>query len=425
MIYFLNPRVIMGMYYRVFTLIFNILFIVSCSQEPKNSGPENIQVQGAKSENKTENKSDTVVISKDTIAIQKIDSVKKDSIAKILTDSTILGIRKEFPMPSGRVVNVLITGIDSRLGQKSARADANHIVRFFLDSGCIELISIPRGTFAMIRKGDTSGGNIIANVRSIFGQERYIREITKIAKVKSIDYYIEFGFSQAMGIIELLGYKDNAASTLRVLRSRKAFTTGDHQRSYNQGQFIRQAILKVFDQTDDLVGKVGIRAALALANTNLSYDATNYLLSEIRKHGFSSMGHERIWVRMKPNYLSQMKHLNFDSANVEQLESGIEKKVKGMLEGDRKTPEGYAKKLQNLVKKAAADSAKNPARVINALAFPFQQKAWMQVKDKQERVQLRNRICTLLIDAFIRTNKTIDAKTVQDYVQLEQEAYQH
>ena len=425
MIYFLNPRVTMGMYYRVFTLIFNILFLISCSQEPKNSGPENIQVQGAKSENKTENKSDTVVISKDTIAIQKIDSVKKDSIAKILTDSTILGIRKEFPMPSGRVVNVLITGIDSRLGQKSARADANHIVRFFLDSGCIELISIPRGTFAMIRKGDTSGGNIIANVRSIFGQERYIREITKIAKVKSIDYYIEFGFSQAMGIIELLGYKDNAASTLRVLRSRKAFTTGDHQRSYNQGQFIRQAILKVFDQTDDLVGKVGIRAALALANTNLSYDATNYLLSEIRKHGFSSMGHERIWVRMKPNYLSQMKHLNFDSANVEQLESGIEKKVKGMLEGDRKTPEGYAKKLQNLVKKAAADSAKNPARVINALAFPFQQKAWMQVKDKQERVQLSNRICTLLIDAFNRTNKTIDAKTVQDYVQLEQEAYQH
>jgi hypothetical protein len=411
----------MGKYYRVFILIFGMLLIGSCSQEPKQSGPENIRIQGAKSEHKT----DTVPIMKDTIAVQKIDSVKKDSIIKIFADSTILGIRKEFPMPNGRVVNVLITGIDSRLGQKSARADANHIVRFFLDSGCIEIISIPRGTFAMIRKGDTSGGNIIANVRSIFGQERYIREITKIAKVKSIDYYIEFGFSQAMGIIELLGYKDNAASTLRVLRSRKAFTTGDHQRSYNQGQFIRQAILKVFDQTDDLVGKVGIRAALALANTNLSYDATNYLLEEVRKHGFSSMGHERIWVRMKPNYLSQMKHLNFDSANVEQLESGIEKRVKGMLEGDRKTPEGYAKRLQNLVKKAAVDSAKNPARVINALAFPFQQKAWMQVKDKQERMQLRNRICTLLIDSFHRTNKTVDAKTVQDYLQLEQEAYQH
>ena len=96
-----------------------------------------------------------------------------------------------------------------------------------------------------------------------------------------------------------------------------------------------------------------------------------------------------------------------------------------MLEGDRKTPEGYAKRLQNLVKKAAADSAKNPARVINALAFPFQQKAWMQVKDKHERMLLRNRICTLLIDAFNRTNKMMDAKTVQNYLQIEQEAYQH
>jgi hypothetical protein len=292
-----------------------------------------------------------------------------------------------------------------------------------LDSGCIEIISIPRGTFSLIRKGDTAGGNIIANVRSIFGQQRYIKEITKIAKIKSVDYFIEFGFSQAMGIIELLGYSDNAASTLRVLRSRKAFNTGDHQRSFNQGQFIRQAILKVFDRTDGMMGKVGIRAALALANTNLSYDATSYLLGELRKNGFSSSTHDRIWVRMKPNYLSQMKHFNFDSSNVQTLEAGIEKKVKGMLEGDRKTPEGYSKKLQALVRKAAADSAKNPAKVINALAFPYQQKAWMQVKDKKERALVRDRICTLLIDAFYRTNKPIDAKTVQDYLNLEHEAY--
>jgi hypothetical protein len=411
----------MQMHYRVIVLIFSILLIGSCSQESKEQIPEPGKKQGSAQSTTI----DTLPIAKDTIAVPTVDTAKKDSIAKLLTDSTILGIRKDFPMPSGRVINVLITGIDSRLGQKSARADANHIVRFFLDSGCIEIISIPRGTFAMIRKGDTSGGNIIANVRSIFGQQRYIKEITKIAKVKSIDFFIEFGFSQAMGIIELLGYKDNAASTLRVLRSRKAFTTGDHQRSYNQGQFIRQAILKVFDRTDDMMGKVGIRAALALANTNLSYDATQYLLGELRKHGFSSSSPDRIWVRMKPNYLSQMKHLNFDSANVEQLESGIEKRVKGMLEGDRKTPEGYAKRLQNLVKKAAADSAKNPARVINALAFPFQQKAWMQVKDKQERVQLRNRICTLLIDAFQRTGKELDANTVKEYIKLEQEAYQY
>ncbi|MFM7544051.1 MAG: hypothetical protein ACKO5I_05420 [Ignavibacteria bacterium] len=411
----------MGVYVRVLVSALFLLIFVGCSDENSKKGPEQVQAQDPNSQGMVQ---DTLSkTGKDTIQAKAVDTAKKDSSVSVLTDSTILGIRKDFPMPSGRVINVLITGIDSRLGQKSARADANHVVRFFLDSGCIEIISIPRGTFSLIRKGDTAGGNIIANVRSIFGQQRYIKEITKIAKIKSVDYFIEFGFSQAMGIIELLGYSDNAASTLRVLRSRKAFTTGDHQRSFNQGQFIRQATLKVFDRTDDMMGKVGIRAALALANTNLSYDATSYLLGELRKHGFSSSTHDRIWVRMKPNYLSQMKHFNFDSSNVQTLEAGIEKKVKGMLEGDRKTPEGYAKKLQALVRKAAADSAKNPAKVINALAFPYQQKAWMQVKDKQERAQVRDRICTLLINAFYKTNKPVDAKTVQDYLNLEHEAY--
>ncbi len=411
----------MGVYVRVLVYALFVLIFVGCSDENSKKGPEQVQVKEPTTQGMVQ---DTLSkTGKDTIQAKAVDTAKKDSSASVLTDSTILGIRKDFPMPSGRVINVLITGIDSRLGQKSARADANHVVRFFLDSACIEIISIPRGTFSLIRKGDTAGGNIIANVRSIFGQQRYIKEITKIAKIKSVDYFIEFGFSQAMGIIELLGYSDNAASTLRVLRSRKAFTTGDHQRSFNQGQFIRQAILKVFDRTDDMMGKVGIRAALALANTNLSYDATSYLLGELRKHGFSSSTHDRIWVRMKPNFLSQMKHFNFDSSNVQTLEAGIEKKVKGMLEGDRKTPEGYAKKLQALVRKAAADSAKNPAKVINALAFPYQQKAWMQVKDKQERAQVRDRICTLLINAFYKTNKPVDAKTVQDYLNLEHEAY--
>ncbi len=304
----------MGVSIRVLVSALCLVIFVGCSDDNSKKGPEQVQTQDSKSQSMAQ---DTLSKEgKDTVQAKAVDTTKKDSTSAVLTDSTILGIRKDFPMPSGRVINVLITGIDSRLGQKSARADANHVVRFFLDSGCIEIISIPRGTFSLIRKGDTAGGNIIANVRSIFGQQRYIKEITKIAKIKSVDYFIEFGFSQAMGIIELLGYSDNAASTLRVLRSRKAFNTGDHQRSFNQGQFIRQAILKVFDRTDGMMGKVGIRAALALANTNLSYDATSYLLGELRKNGFSSSTHDRIWVRMKPNYLSQMKHFNFDSSNV-------------------------------------------------------------------------------------------------------------
>lgn len=370
----------------------------------------------------------TIDTSKD---IQTVDSIVPKVLDTIpnsidtsqqnqVLDSSVLLHKTQFPMPSGRVVNVLITGIDSRLGQKSARADANHIVRFFLDSGQIEIISIPRGTFAMIRKGDTTGGNIIANVRSIYGQERYIKEVKKIAGISSIDYYIEFGFSQAMGIIELLGYDDNSASTLRVLRSRKAFATGDHQRSYNQGQFIRQAILKVFDRTDGMLGQIGIRAALALASTNLSYDATSYILSELKNHGFSSASSQKIWVRMKPNYLASMKLFNFDSSNVHTIEKQIEKKVKYMIaDSSRKTPAGYERRIKHLVKKVSADTAKSPIRVINALAFPYKQKSWLQIKDKSERLIVRNSICNMLIQAYNKTGKFNESKEIIDFIELD------
>lgn len=370
----------------------------------------------------------TIDTSKD---IQTVDSIVPKVLDTIpnsidtsqqnqVLDSSVLLHKTQFPMPSGRVVNVLITGIDSRLGQKSARADANHIVRFFLDSGQIEIISIPRGTFAMIRKGDTTGGNIIANVRSIYGQERYIKEVKKIAGISSIDYYIEFGFSQAMGIIELLGYDDNSASTLRVLRSRKAFATGDHQRSYNQGQFIRQAILKVFDRTDGMLGQIGIRAALALASTNLSYDATSYILSELKNHGFSSASSQKIWVRMKPNYLASMKLFNFDSSNVHIIEKQIEKKVKYMIgDSSRKTPAGYERRIKHLVKKVSADTAKSPIRVINALAFPYKQKSWLQIKDKSERLIVRNSICNMLIQAYNKTGKFNESKEIIDFIELD------
>jgi hypothetical protein len=370
----------------------------------------------------------TIDTSKDIQTVDSIVTKVLDTISNSIDtsqqnqvlDSSVLLHKTQFPMPSGRVVNVLITGIDSRLGQKSARADANHIVRFFLDSGQIEIISIPRGTFAMIRKGDTTGGNIIANVRSIYGQERYIKEVKKIAGISSIDYYIEFGFSQAMGIIELLGYDDNSASTLRVLRSRKAFATGDHQRSYNQGQFIRQAILKVFDRTDGMLGQIGIRAALALASTNLSYDATSYILSELKNHGFSSASSQKIWVRMKPNYLASMKLFNFDSSNVHTIEKQIEKKVKYMIaDSSRKTPAGYERRIKHLVKKVSADTAKSPIRVINALAFPYKQKSWLQIKDKSERLIVRNSICNMLIQAYNKTGKFNESKEIIDFIELD------
>ncbi len=353
----------------------------------------------------------------------KSDQDGIDTSSFTITDSTIQIKNDTYPRPAGRVVNLLVTGIDARLGEHSGRADANHVVRFFLDSGCVEVISIPRGTYADAGYPDTSQFNMIANVRTARGQTAYLNEAAKIAQVPKIDYWVEFGFSQAIGLLELMGYKDNASSTLRVLRSRKAYATGDYQRSYNQGQFIRQAILRTFDKTDDILGQLAMRAALVIVETNLTYDATQYLLSELRSHGFSSSTAQRAWVRMKPEMISRFQVFDFDSSGVNNLDAQISKRVDPTIpDSAAKRSADYERRLTGIIDRAAADSAKSPRKVITNLHRPFSQRAWLQIQDRRKRAAMRNRICGLLISAYSRTGQQHSVAQVQQFLDIDNKA---
>ena len=346
------------------------------------------------------------------------ETVQEQELQPIIGDTMVDIDDMEYPMPSGRVINVLITGIDSRLGEKTARADANHLVRFFLDSGCVEVISVPRSTYADAKFTDPRG-QLIGNVRLTLGRDRYMKEIRKVTEVKKIDFFVEFGFSQAMGIIEIMGYKENASSALRVIRSRKVYAAGDKQRSYNQGQFIRQAILRTFDYTDDVMGQLGIRAALALSTTNLSYDAASYILDELRAHGFGSNTPDRIWVRMMPKSSYKLKVFDYDSANIANIESAIESKVKNIVgKNDRKNPEYYANIMRSLLAKGDKDTNK-PERVIDSLAHPFRQRSWIQIQNVNERIALRDKLCYLLVNAYTKKGKTAEAFEIVQYIEQE------
>jgi len=180
---------------------------------------------------KTEERPQEITPAVKVDSVDSIKTVKKfnhegiDTTAFVINDSSVTLKNQNFPLPQGRVINIMVTGIDSRLGDNMAHADANHVLRFFLDSGLVEIISIPRDTPADAGFDDTTGFNRLTNVRANRGRRTYLNTVSKIAGISSIDYYVEFGFSQAIGLLELLGYKDNASSTLRVLRSRQAYSS--------------------------------------------------------------------------------------------------------------------------------------------------------------------------------------------------------
>lgn len=365
-----------------------------------------------------------------TVRADSVDTVKKpskyneegiDTTTFVISDSTVTLKQQNFPQPRGRVINVMVTGVDSRLGDPMGHADANHVMRFFLDSGAVEIISIPRDTYADAGFDDTTGLNKLTNVRANRGRSTYLKAVCEIAGVPSIDYYVEFGFSQAIGLLEILGYRDNASSTLRVLRSRQAYSSGDFQRVYNQGQFIRQALRKNVKKTDGLFGSLALRAALMLVETNMSYDNARSLLDTLNGHGFTG-AEGQIWVRLKPAMIAKFKVYEFDTANVSAIDHQMSSKMHRLgLDSVKITQETYETRLSNLIQKAVLDSAKSPGSVIRLLRRPYEQRAWLQVTNKERRRNYRDRVCTLLVTAYSRTKNVVAAKRIEEYLAVEME----
>jgi len=362
----------------------------------------------------------------DSASAKKVDkNINEDGVDTTefnVSDSMITLKNEAFPQMGGRIVNVMVTGVDSRLGDPMGHADANHLVRFFLDSGCIEIISIPRDTPFDAGFEDTTGLNKLTNVRANRGRQAYLKAVTEITGCQRIEYYIEFGFSQAIGLLELLGYKDNAASTLRVLRSRQAYRSGDFQRSYNQGQFIRQSVLKHFDKTDDIIGDIALRAALALVETNLSYDACQQIFDSMREKGFPR-DPSNVWVRLKPSVIAKFTMYDFSAENVNEINREIDYKIHRLgLDSIAVTSETYERRLSNLVQRAATDSLKSPGSVVRLLRRAYEQKAWMQVSDRQMRTAYRDRMCGMLMTSYDRMKNTQASQQIRAYLEIENKA---
>lgn len=326
---------------------------------------------------------------------------------------------KKIP-PSARRINIAIIGVDARMGTVSKRADANHILSIVPDSGYIEIISIPRDTPADAGMRDSTQ-NKLTIVHAMKGVKAYLREAGRIAKVGPVQYWIQLGFSQAMGIIELLGHRDSK-STLQVLRSRKGLGGDDYQRCFNQGQYIRQMILRHFGKADGLMGEVLIRGGLAFMHSNLSVDGIKGLVYDLKQAGFPK-NPASIVVRVRPETGIRYKVYNFsDSTSIRNLKSKIERFNAFMAKKDS----SYAKKnidpagrLNKVLNALASDTSERPKKVLEQLYPYFDQHAWLQVRNEQERNAIRKRIGDFMIVSFLKIGKPENARWVQYVIDTE------
>ncbi len=311
---------------------------------------------------------------------------------------------------TGRRINIAVTGIDGRIGVPTKHADANHVISILLDSGKIEITSVPRDTPADAGYPEGHAQNKLTITRAAKGREAYHKELARIAKVDRIHHWVEVGFSQVMGILEFLGYED-AGSTLQVLRSRKALGGDDYQRCYNQGQFIRQMILRHFNKFTGFGGEVVLRGGLSIVDTDLDFETVKMILDALEKHNFPG-SREDVFVKVRPPVNIKYKQYDFTDYSIMEALSGKIKRInekKGMADDKKRDAEVI---LEKAVDKAVKDSSKSPASVIKGLGRFFEQRAWFQVKDQAERNRLRDQVCIMLINAYGKKGEKDKARQV-------------
>ena len=321
----------------------------------------------------------------------------------------------------GRRVNICITGVDSRLGNRYVHADANHVLSILVDKGEIEITSIPRDTYADAGMPDTTNQNIIAVLRPAKGRKAYLNRIAQIAELDTIHYYMEFGFSQAIGIIEWLGY-DNSKQTLQVLRSRKVFGGGDWQRTYNQGKFMKQAVVKSFNNYGGIFGDLVLMGGLSLVETNINTATLNTIIKKLKSNNFGQS--DDITLRIRPEFNYQYKNFDFNDKNVvAQLHNKVNDYSISKNNSDNNINSIdtlVIKKLNKAIIKAIKlDSSSRSNETISTLKTYFQQKAWLQITNKKTRHNYRERIKQLLMSAYIQKNEPDNAEKIKRIVEQE------
>ncbi len=319
---------------------------------------------------------------------------------------------------NGRRINVAIIGVDSRLGSRYKHADANHVLSIMPETGEIEITSIPRDAYADAGYPDTTNFNTISNLRAKFGRMKYISRIAEIAELDTIHFYMEFGFSQAIGLLEWLGY-DNSKQTLQVLRSRKVFAGGDWQRTYNQGVFLNQAIRKSFKNYGGVFGDLVLMGGLSLVETNINLATLTKIVNMLRINGFGEK--EDVINRVRPKYSYKFKQFDFnDEGVVADLQAKVDKHFKKSNSSSASIDSIVIVKMDKVISKAShSDSLKKATRTINTLKTYFRQRAWLQISDKKIRHKYREKMKNLLISAYEQKNQPENADKIKKIVEHE------
>jgi anionic cell wall polymer biosynthesis LytR-Cps2A-Psr (LCP) family protein len=274
-------------------------------------------------------------------------------------------------LPELEPVNILLLGLDARIGDTKPRCDAIHMVSFDPGQNKITITSVPRGTKVPIPGIDDSSA-YLANSCAYRGIPYAVTQIENITNIHP-DFIVKVGFSQTLGILRHLGLP--TTPTLELLRNRR-FAIGDYQRSHDQALFLREMLTTKLADVNALP-KPLLYLLYKTVDTDIPFETAVKYLQALSDNGKIEDG--RVTLVMKP---SQPPAVNDDKYSL--LKDSYAENI---------PDQEYLTYQQNVVNNISTLASRAKTLITNGhhdqaykiLTTPFSQKIWLQIEDENTR----------------------------------------
>jgi len=267
------------------------------------------------------------------------------------------------PFGADGQVNVLLIGLDKRVGQTNGHCDVIQMIHIDKNKEQVNITALPRGTYSPLPpgKGTTSTDYYVSNACGLAGLEYGITQIEKILGQKA-DYLVVVGFSETLGILRTLDLP--TTETLQWLRRRQMYAIGEPQRAHNHSTFLKQVMTKYIPKEKSKLDTPLQYIVYKMVQTDLSFDEAEVIADTLRSFDLEK-NPDRINLAMRPAY--PVQDIPFDPEHLN-------------IQLGKDTVESIQQQLLSAVEQKKNDKS--------FIVWAFENDLWLQVEDAQKREAL-------------------------------------
>ncbi|OGF30872.1 hypothetical protein A2223_04615 [Candidatus Falkowbacteria bacterium RIFOXYA2_FULL_35_8] len=317
---------------------------------------------------------DYITASRETKALRAAEKAREELVDNLIQQRRLNTETSEAdPFGPDDIVNVLLIGLDSRLGQTNGHCDAIQLISINRKNNSISITAVPRGTYTPLPgTGYKPTDYYVSNSCGLIGLDYGVNQIERIIGQKA-DFLVLVNFSTTMGILRALNLP--TTETLQWLRNRQTYAIGEPQRARNHSNFLKK-ILTDYTSDQSKTDAVWQYLIFKMLKTDLSFDQALIITKTVSSMDLAHNS-SKIKLFMKPEH--NVVDITYDPEKIADQLSALNRLINRLPAGD------YSGETETNYQLHLLQEIEANMKNYDFIVWAFQNNLWLQIEDSETR----------------------------------------